>query len=113
MSGLLLISTLVLFLRFELACSLNCAIANENSTVTLSCSPGLVGSIMYASYGNGLGTCPNFVLGDCNSANSLSIISAACLGSASCTVNATITTFGDPCPGVSKKLMVVYECYGT
>jgi hypothetical protein len=88
-----------------------CGSAPQNGTVSLSCPTGqVVGSIQFASFGTPTGTCGSFKTGSCNATNSVSIVSAACVGKASCSIAATTTVFGNPCSGVSKTLDVQALC---
>ena len=83
-----------------------------NTMLTLSCSlPGaLISGITFASYGTPTGTCPNFATGSCNANTSRSVVTALCVGQASCTVYPNTTTFLDPCYGTAKELAVVALC---
>ncbi|PXY46798.1 T9SS type A sorting domain-containing protein [Flavobacterium hydrophilum] len=84
-----------------------CGDVNEGSTLNLTAPPGAVfTSVPFASYGNATGSCGNFVLGSCNSSNSVGVVSAAALGKNSFSLAATNDNFGDPCNGTPKKLKV-------
>jgi len=109
----------------------------DNGTVLLSCpNGGRIYSIDFASYGT-----PNPVpddynpyhpysqsnstlepvcddlsaisLGECNSAISIDVLEADCLGESSCEVEASNDVFGDPCSGTYKRLYVVATCVPT
>ncbi|HTP25620.1 MAG TPA: hypothetical protein VMK12_08175, partial [Anaeromyxobacteraceae bacterium] len=56
------------------------------------------------------GSCGSFSTTSCNASTSMSVVTSACLGKASCTLNANNTTFGDPCVGKRKKLAVQVTC---
>jgi hypothetical protein len=96
-----------------------CGSARENSNLTLTCAGGVFSGITFASYGRPLGSCAaGFALNaSCDSAKSRDVVSAACLGKASCTLSATTAAFGgeDPCQNVVKDLSVVLSgsCKGT
>lgn len=84
-----------------------CGDVNEGDTLNLSAPPGSVfTSVPFASYGNATGNCGNFVLGSCNSSNSIGVVSAAALGQNSFSLEASNANFGDPCNGTAKKLKV-------
>ncbi|MDR7211770.1 hypothetical protein J2W48_003727 [Flavobacterium piscis] len=84
-----------------------CGDVNEGDTLNLIAPPGSVfTSVPFASYGNAMGSCGNFVLGSCNSSNSVSVVSAVALGQNSFNIQASNDNFGDPCNGTSKKLKV-------
>src|SRR5579862_3153589 len=89
-----------------------CGSAAQNKTLSLACPAGeTITSITFASFGTPKGTCGGYTLGSCNSTNSKSIVSTACLGKASCSVPSTTTEFGgNPCPGTSKTLDVQVLC---
>ena len=89
-----------------------CGSAAQNKTLSLACPAGqTITSITFASFGTPKGTCGGYTLGSCNSTNSKSIVSTACLGKASCSVPSTTTAFGgNPCPGTSKTLDVQVLC---
>jgi hypothetical protein len=88
-----------------------CATADEEGSLTLTCPSGqVVVSIDFASYGQPIGSCGSFSAGSCNSSASLPVVASACLGKASCTVNANNATFGDPCHGNRKNLAMQASC---
>ncbi|KAE8656708.1 Beta-galactosidase 1 [Hibiscus syriacus] len=84
----------------------------SNSTLSLSCpSPNqVISSIKFASYGTPLGTCGSFSHGRCSSSKARSIVHKACIGSTSCSIGVSTSTFGDPCKGVKKSLAVEVSC---
>jgi hypothetical protein len=70
--------------------------APENAPYAFSCANGgKFTAVLFASFGTPSGTCGNFALGDCNAANSTAIVSAACLGQQSCSIDVADTLFGD------------------
>lgn len=84
-----------------------CGSASEGATLNLSAPPGAVfTNVPFASYGNSSGSCGSFVLGSCNSSNSVSVVSTAALGKNSFSLAATNDNFGDPCVGTAKNLKV-------
>eukprot|EP00056_Hartaetosiga_gracilis_P004295 m.73715 g.73715 ORF g.73715 m.73715 type:complete len:186 (-) comp11778_c1_seq8:2072-2629(-) len=86
-----------------------CGTAAESSSVTLKCISGVIKSIDFASFGTPEGTCASgFNISSCNSPNSMNVVSNACVGKASCTVEASNDVFGgDPCYNVLKHLSVI------
>ncbi|CAN0905068.1 Beta-galactosidase 8 [Linum grandiflorum] len=70
----------------------------------------VISSIKFASYGTPQGICGSFRNGDCHSKNTLSIIEKACIGSKSCSVEVSGSTFGEPCGRVHKSLAVEASC---
>jgi hypothetical protein len=84
-----------------------CGEVSEGGTLSLSAPSGAVfTNVQFASYGNSTGSCGNFVLGSCNSANSTLVVAAAALGKNSFSLVADNDTFGDPCNGTTKNLKV-------
>ncbi|PIA65509.1 hypothetical protein AQUCO_00100780v1 [Aquilegia coerulea] len=81
-------------------------------TITLECSSPdqVISSIKFASFGTPRGTCGSFKHGRCNSLSAHSIVQEACIGSKSCSVRVSNSTFGDPCNGVPKSLAVEAIC---
>ena len=84
-----------------------CNVVGEENYLVLTAPAGSIfKNIVFASFGNSTGTCGNFVLGSCNAANSLSVVSSALLGQNSATIYSSNSTFGDPCNGTQKRLAV-------
>lgn len=89
-----------------------CATAAENSELQIDIGAvGKIANITFASYGTPSGICGNFSIDpSCNSPNSMSVVSKACLGQKACTVSAVNSVFGgDPCEGIVKRLYVEYQ----
>lgn len=80
--------------------------------LVLGCSgaSATISAFQFASYGNPTGSCGGYSLGSCNAANSTAIVEAACVGQHACTVWPNTTTFGDPCFGTAKTLVVQFTC---
>ena len=82
----------------------------------LKCKQNNVISVISANYGRiNSGTCTNGHSRDianhnCRSSNALQIVNRYCNGQKSCSISATNSVFGDPCPGTYKYLEVKYEC---
>lgn len=88
---------------------------NKSPSVKLQCPKGqTIASVEFASYGNPAGNCGAFSAGICHSAASKSIVEKACLGRYGCSVPVSPRKFGrDPCPGISKSLLVSASCTNT
>ncbi|KAI9115008.1 hypothetical protein K1719_014021 [Acacia pycnantha] len=86
--------------------------SNMTPEINLYCQGGdVISSITFASYGTPQGSCQNFDRGSCHASNSLSVVSQACQGKRSCSLEISDTLFGgDPCHGVVKELAVEATC---
>lgn len=84
-----------------------CAQATEGGFITIT-APGnsTFSEISFASYGSPGGSCGNYSTSGCHASNSLSIVQNQCLGQNTCTIQANNSVFGDPCPGIQKRLYV-------
>ncbi|KAK5793822.1 beta-galactosidase 9 isoform X2 [Gossypium arboreum] len=91
------------------------SISDMKPQIHLQCEDGqIISSIEFASYGTPHGSCQNFSKGNCHSPNSLSVVSEACVGRNSCSVEVSNSGFGsDPCRGVLKTLAVEARCVST
>ncbi|TYI61226.1 hypothetical protein E1A91_D10G158400v1 [Gossypium mustelinum] len=91
------------------------SISDMKPQIHLQCEDGhIISSIEFASYGTPHGSCQNFSNGNCHSPNSLSVVSEACVGRNSCSVEVSNSGFGsDPCRGVLKTLAVEARCVST
>ena len=90
---------------------ITCSGTSEGNAIFLICPDSLViRAITYASYGNPIGSCGSFANGACNATNSTTVIATACVGKNYCSVDATNSTFGDPCNGTRKRLYVQATC---
>ncbi|WOK97445.1 beta-galactosidase 15 isoform X1 [Canna indica] len=77
----------------------------------LRCDEGhIISDITFASYGTPTGSCQTFSLGTCHAPSSLSVVTEACQGRNNCTISVSNLTFGDPCRGVVKALVVEAKC---
>ncbi|KAF4351411.1 hypothetical protein F8388_001031 [Cannabis sativa] len=80
-------------------------------SIQLRCPRGKnISQILFASYGTPSGNCESYAQGSCHAFNSKTIVEQACLGKGSCSISATSGNFGDPCPGLSKTLVVDAQC---
>ena len=94
----------------ESSSSSNCGTSSENGpTLHLVCTNGVFTNVTFASFGTPSGSCPGpFHAGSCNAADSVAIVSAACLGKKSCSISPTNDFFnGDPCVNTLKSLSVL------
>lgn len=88
-----------------------CGIALNLEALTLSCDSDVISEIVYADYGTPAGSCgASWAAGNCSTVDAKAILSAACVGKKSCTVLADTKTFGDPCFGTVKHLVVKAAC---
>ncbi|KAK4356829.1 hypothetical protein RND71_022439 [Anisodus tanguticus] len=87
------------------------ALMDKTPEMHLQCDEGhTISSIEFASYGSPNGSCQKFSQGKCHAANSLSVVSQACKGKNSCTIDISNVVFGDPCRHVVKSLAVQAKC---
>jgi hypothetical protein len=84
---------------------------NPPGVATVQCSGGsVIDEVVFASYGVPAGSCGHFLL-TCTAESSRSVVEAACLGKATCSVVASSENFGgDPCPGSGKRLAIQATC---
>jgi len=88
-----------------------CATVNQSSVATISCpSSTIVRTIDFASYGTPTGSCGAFSKGWCDSSDSMSVVTRACLNQANCSVPAQVSDFGDPCFMTYKQLYIQVTC---
>lgn len=87
-----------------------CEQATENASLSLTCPTGrIVSSIAFASFGLPGPTCSSSGSGACR-ADVKNVVEKACIGRRTCSVIATLTALGDPCPNVAKTLTVGANC---
>jgi alpha-L-rhamnosidase len=83
----------------------------ENGPAVFTCPAGSTfASVAFASFGTPSGTCGSFALGPCNAANSTAILTAACVGQNTCTIDVADSLFGDPCFNTVKWLSAQLVC---
>ena len=89
-----------------------CAEVLNVEPITMYCATaGAQLGITFASYGTPTGGCGQYAVNaSCNTPNSLAIVQGFCNGKQSCTFNADTPTFGDPCYGTVKRLVVEATC---
>eukprot|EP00038_Savillea_parva_P011094 m.195046 g.195046 ORF g.195046 m.195046 type:complete len:1141 (-) comp19371_c0_seq1:207-3629(-) len=89
----------------------DCAAGNANCTLTLSCPTGqVVDRVVFASFGQPQGNCSHGFVQGCTAYTTKRQVEGACLGHATCSINASNTVFGDPCPNEHKWLAVSVRC---
>nr|AAF70821.1 beta-galactosidase [Solanum lycopersicum] len=87
------------------------SLMDKTPEMHLQCDEGhTISSIEFASYGSPNGSCQKFSQGKCHAANSLSVVSQACIGRTSCSIGISNGVFGDPCRHVVKSLAVQAKC---
>ena len=105
-------------LKIQAACNLYslplrvCDDADWNTVATINCPKDtIVRSIDFASYGTATGSCGDFYKNpNCDSSNSMLVVSDACLNKATCRVSAVNSVFGEPCKGIVKRLKIQATC---
>ncbi len=91
-----------------------CAQTQENGTATLACPAGqTITGVVFASYGTPDGSCGSFTASSsCDASTTTAIVTSACVGQQSCSIDANNGVFGDPCEGTAKALDVQVSCSG-
>lgn len=86
-----------------------CATASEGGTVNITAPAGYkFVKVVFASYGTPTGSCGSFVIDtSCHSRTSKSVVEGYLLNqSGTISIPASNAVFGDPCPGIEKRLYV-------
>ncbi|WP_424493590.1 hypothetical protein [Salinimicrobium sp. GXAS 041] len=84
-----------------------CGRVGENGTLNITAPEGnIFTSVIFASYGTPTGTCGSFEKSTCHSTSSQSIVEKLLIGNNTATITANNSTFGDPCVGTVKELVV-------
>ena len=89
---------------------LNPSLPNNNG-LYLSCSEGIIGEVVFASFGNPTGHCGYHRKGDCHAEHSVHIVEKLCLNKTNCTVPTRADYWEDACKGYSRWLSVAVQCY--
>lgn len=79
----------------------------RSQTVCVCCVGTAFTSLVFASFGTPSGSCPSYSYSSCHAANTSAIVTAACMYKTTCTIAVTTQLFGDPCPSVIDKYLVV------
>ena len=92
-------------------CPFVCAFAREGAIVDISAPDGFVlSNVTFASYGTPTGICGSYAKSTCNSAKSVPVVTALCVGVRSCTFIVSNNIFSDDC-FLTKKYLDVQICY--
>ncbi|WOL18587.1 beta-galactosidase 11 [Canna indica] len=72
----------------------------------------VIGSIVFASFGNPIGACGNFTVGNCHTSKVNSVVEKACLGKQSCVIPVSAMESGAEavCTGTLRTLAVHAKC---
>eukprot|EP00823_Brevimastigomonas_motovehiculus_P005140 TRINITY_DN3624_c0_g1_i1.p1 TRINITY_DN3624_c0_g1~~TRINITY_DN3624_c0_g1_i1.p1 ORF type:complete len:1151 (-),score=344.41 TRINITY_DN3624_c0_g1_i1:219-3671(-) len=100
-------------LDWERSGGMQCSKVSENMVLSLSCNDDsmTITSIEFASFGTPRGVCGAYGINTkCHSSKSVELVSSACVGKSSCTIQASDTQFGDPCYDTLKYLVVQAHC---
>uniref|UniRef100_A0A6B2L0Y4 SUEL-type lectin domain-containing protein n=1 Tax=Arcella intermedia TaxID=1963864 RepID=A0A6B2L0Y4_9EUKA len=74
-------------------------------------SSAVINDIQFAAYGTPQGECTKYTRGACDAPNATQYIKEQCIGKNSCSV-VSYPTFGDPCYGTEKRLVIQATCSG-
>ncbi|XP_074317084.1 beta-galactosidase 15-like isoform X2 [Silene latifolia] len=90
-----------------------CAKVYEGNSLNLSCNGKPISEVKFASYGDPQGVCDSFGKGSCEGTNDAhAILTKACVGKETCSVDVTEAVFGDAsnCSDKAKRLAVEIVC---
>ncbi len=80
----------------------------------LSCGDqdgGTIERVLFASFGNPTGHCGGYhKLGSCHAPHSMEITKKLCLGKRLCQIPTDVDLWGDPCPSITKWMVVAVQC---
>lgn len=85
----------------------------EGSRLTLSCGTdgGVIAEVVFASYGNPMGTCGWYRRGGCHARDSVEVVKKLCLGKPTCEVPTDADFWGKGCSEVlTRWLTVAVQC---
>jgi hypothetical protein len=72
-----------------------------------------IDKIDFASFGTPTGNCASgFKTGSCDSNKTMAVVTKACVGKGSCSIDVSDGNFGDPCFKTAKTLAVKVSCAG-
>lgn len=102
---------------WALESSRTCGQAAESNSLALSCADQShkITAVTFAAFGTVTGSCgpSGFKRGTCDAKEAAQVVTKACVGKQSCTVEASSSTFGgDPCVGTVKSLAIEVSCAG-
>jgi hypothetical protein len=88
-----------------------CGAAADRGFLSLACPAGqVVTGVTFASYGTPEGGCGGYTRGACHAARSSEVVASQCLGRGTCRIATGNFLFGDPCPGIHKRLYTEVAC---
>lgn len=89
-----------------------CGAVLNLANLTLACArpDAVIHSIDFAAYGTPSGSCGAYRRGACDASNASAIVARLCVGRNRCSIAADTATFGDPCYGTVKQLVVQARC---
>ncbi|KAH6828005.1 beta-galactosidase 8 [Perilla frutescens var. hirtella] len=81
-------------------------------TLVLQCPnpKQIISQFHFVSFGTPQGNCGTFSKSQCHSETALGIVQKECIGRSRCSVEVSVTNFGDPCAEVTKSLAVEASC---
>ncbi|GAB2277284.1 Beta-galactosidase 10 [Dionaea muscipula] len=85
---------------------------NVKAAARLSC-PGDAhfSAVKFASFGNPVGSCGSYIIGDCHDPNSASVVEKLCLNKRTCTIELSHKNFDEGlCPSMIRRLAVEAVC---
>ena len=85
---------------------------NTTGFAQLGCGAGMIiDRVTFANFGTPTGSCSaGFTPANCSAANASAKVALICVGKQSCSVPASVKTFGDPCFKMPKRLAVKMAC---
>ncbi len=87
---------------------------SNNEGLVIDCGNedgGTFTSVNFASFGNPTGHCGGYYkINSCHVPKSVQVVQELCEGRRSCIIPSSVDFWGDPCPGVSKWLIVELQC---
>ncbi|KAJ8424862.1 hypothetical protein Cgig2_003149 [Carnegiea gigantea] len=81
---------------------------NLKPQASLRCPRGMtIVKVDFASFGNPIGVCGLYLLGNCTSANSVQVVEQQCVGRESCAIPVDRNLFDNSCPEVKTKTLAI------
>lgn len=86
----------------------------KKATVSLKCPTNTrISSVKFASFGDPVGRCGSYAVGECHDPSSVSVVQKVCLNKNECELEASQESFGVKlCPNLVKRLAVEVVCSG-
>lgn len=83
----------------------------ERSYLELECPYGnVVSEVEFASFGQPVGECGRYRVGECHAADSAEIVKTYCGGKSKCQIPVSYKKLGDPCPEQPKRFAAQVKC---